>query len=56
MNKTTLAKVSSDPVRGKDGNPALILDAGELANAYYVDYSHYDAKTWNEEFNRIFFQ
>ena len=56
VNKATLAKVSSDPVRGKDGNPALILNAEELANAYYVDYSHYDAKTWNEEFNRIFFQ
>ena len=48
--------MSSDPVRGKDGNPPLILDAGELANAYYVDSSHYDAKAWNEEFNRVFFQ
>jgi spermidine/putrescine-binding protein len=56
VNNTTLKKVSSSPVRGKDGNPALILDAEELANAYYVDYSHYDVKAWNEEFNRIFFQ
>ena len=56
VNGKTLAKVSGDPVRGKDGKPALILNAKELANAYYVDYSHYDAKKWNEEFNGIFFK
>ena len=56
VNKDTLAKVASSPVIGKDGNPALMLDAEELANAYYVDFSKYDAKTWNEEFNRIFFE
>jgi len=48
VNSKTLAKVSSDPVRGKDGKPALTLDAKELADAYYVDYSYYDAKKWNE--------
>ena len=56
VNSKTLAKVSSDPVRGKDGKPALTLDAKELADAYYVDYSYYDAKKWNEEFNGIFFK
>ena len=56
VNKATLTKVSSSPVMGKDGNPALILDPAELANAFYVDYSHYDAKAWNEEFNKIFFE
>ena len=56
VNNATLKKVSGSPLLDKMGNPALILDPAELANGYFVDYSHYDAKKWNEEFNRIFFK
>ena len=56
VNNATLKKVSGSPLLDKMGNPALILDPAELANGYFVDYSHYDVKKWNEEFNRIFFK
>ena len=52
VNKKVLDKYFKTPKLDKDGVPFLILDPKEVANFWYLDYSKYNAKTWQRAWDQ----